>query len=48
MNYFMGIKLAWSGLALLLAFTTLNFGHAWVVAGAIVLVIGVILIWLDK
>lgn len=44
----MGIKISWSGLALLLVAGTFGLGHSFEVAGAILLVIGVVLQWLDR
>ena len=44
----MGTKLSWTGLALMLVSPAFGLGEAFVVAGAVVLVIGVILQWLDK
>lgn len=44
----MGTKLSWTGLALMFIPPVLGLGQTMLVAGAIVLVIGVILQWLDK
>jgi hypothetical protein len=44
----MGIKLAWTGLAFTVVSGVLNWGNGFLVAGAIILVIGVVLMWLDK
>lgn len=44
----MGIKLAWTGLALGIVAAVFSLGMAFVIAGAIVLVVGVVLMWLDK
>jgi hypothetical protein len=44
----MSIKLLWTGLTLVLAFSALGFEKPWVIAGAIILVVGCVLLWLDK
>lgn len=44
----MGVKLSWTGLALMLIAPAFGLGQVFVVAGAIVLSIGVILQWMDK
>jgi len=44
----MGTKLSWTGLALILVSPIFGLMSAFVVAGAVVLVIGVVLQWLDK
>jgi hypothetical protein len=44
----MGTKLSWTGLALMLVAPAFGLGEVFVLAGAIVLVIGVILQWLDR
>lgn len=44
----MGTKLAWTGLALVTVSGILNWSSGLVLAGAIILVIGVVAIWLDK
>ncbi len=44
----MGTKLSWTGLALLISAPVFGLNNGFAVAGAIVLVIGVILQWLDK
>ena len=44
----MGIKLSWTGLALVIVSEILGFGNSFQIAGAIVLLIGVVLMWLDK
>lgn len=43
-----GQKLSWTGLALILVSPVFGLGSVFVVAGAIILVIGVVLTWLDK
>jgi len=43
-----GTKLSWTGLALMLVAPVFELGKVFVIAGAIILVIGVILQWLDK
>lgn len=43
-----GIKLCWTGLAIILTFPTFGAGGVFNIIGAIVLVVGVILTWLDK
>ena len=44
----MSIKLCWSGLTLILVSSLLGLSQPFAVAGAIILVIGVVLLWLDK
>lgn len=44
----MGIKLSWTGLTLVLVSSVFGLTNTFVVAGAIILIIGIILIWLDK
>lgn len=44
----MGIKLSWTGLALVLVSEAFGFSHAVEIAGAVILAIGVVLLWLDK
>lgn len=44
----MGGKLCWTGLAMMLVSPVFGLSEPFVVAGAIILVIGVILNWLDK
>lgn len=44
----MGTKLSWTGLALILVSPIFGLGSVFIVAGAIILVIGVVLQWLDK
>jgi len=45
----MGTKLAWSGLTILLAAPIFSVGTKLImIIGAVVMVIGVILMWLDK
>ena len=44
----MSIKLCWTGLALYLVSTALGLAPAFVLAGAVILAIGVVLLWLDK
>lgn len=43
----MGVKLCWTGLLILLAGGTLTVPAAAVV-GAVIMLIGVVLVWLDK
>ena len=43
----MGVKLAWTGLWIILAGGTFSFPAAAIV-GAVIMLIGVILMWLDK
>lgn len=43
-----GHKLSWTGLALMLVSPVFGLPGAFVIAGAVILTIGVILIWLDK
>ncbi len=44
----MGTKLAWTGLTFVTVAGTLNWGNGFVVAGAILMVVGCVLLWLDK
>lgn len=44
----MGTKLSWTGLALTVIPSAFRLSAAFVVAGAVILVIGVVLQWLDK
>ena len=44
----MGIKLLWSGLTFVTVSGVLNWGHEFVLVGAIIMVIGAVLMWLDK
>ncbi len=44
----MGVKLNWTGLALVVVSEVFGFGHPFTIAGAILLVVGVVLMWLDK
>lgn len=44
----MGVKLNWTGLALMLVSPVFGLPQAFAIAGAIVLGLGVILMWLDK
>lgn len=44
----MGTKLCWTGLAMMLCFPVFGLSGAFVIAGAVILIIGVILNWLDK
>lgn len=44
----MGTKLSWTGLALTVIPSAFRLSAAFAVAGAVILVIGVVLQWLDK
>ncbi len=44
----MGTKLTWTGLTFVTVSGVLNWGHEFVLVGAIIMVIGCVLIWLDK
>lgn len=44
----MGTKLSWTGLSLILVSPIFGLAQEFVVAGAVILVIGVFLQWLDK
>lgn len=44
----MGTKLSWTGLAMMLVFPAFGLSGAFVIAGAVVLSIGVVLQWLDR
>ncbi len=44
----MGVKLSWTGLALMLVSPVFGLPIPFVIAGAVILVIGVVLQWLDK
>ncbi len=44
----MGVKLSWTGLAITTASYAFMLNNGFVIAGAVVLVIGVVLQWLDK
>lgn len=44
----MGVKLNWSGLALILVSDLFHLGGSFALAGGILLVVGVVLMWLDK
>jgi membrane-bound ClpP family serine protease len=44
----MGSNLAWTGLALMLVSPVLSLNNAFVIAGAIILVIGVVIMWLGR
>ncbi len=44
----MGIKLLWTGLTFIEATSLLDGSQKFVIAGAVVMAIGCILMWLDK
>ncbi len=44
----MSVKLLWTGLTLILVAELLGFSHAVGVAGAVIMAIGTVLLWLDK
>jgi len=44
----MGTKLAWTGLTFVIASELLGLKGGFVLAGAIIMAVGVVLIWLDK
>lgn len=44
----MGIKLSWSGLAIMEASYAFMLNNGFVIAGALILILGVILQWMDK
>lgn len=44
----MSIKLLWTGLSLVIVSEILGWGHPFTITGAIVLVIGCVLLWLKK
>ncbi len=44
----MGTKLSWTGLTLMLVSQVFGLGAPFVIAGAVVLILGVVLQWLDK
>jgi NADH:ubiquinone oxidoreductase subunit 6 (subunit J) len=44
----MGTKLAWSGLTILLVSPVFGLGKIFAIVGAVVLIVGVVLMWLDK
>lgn len=41
-------KLLWTGLTLVVASDLLKLSQPWAIAGAIIMAIGVVLLWLDK
>lgn len=45
---YMGSKLLWTGLTLIIALSELVSGLPLVLVGAIIMVIGLVLLWLDK
>ncbi len=47
-NIFMSTKLCWTGLAFYTVSGALGLSSGFVLAGAIILAIGVVLMWLDK
>jgi len=44
----MGTKLLWTGLTFLMVSGTLDWSNGFLVAGAVIMVIGCVLNWLDK
>jgi hypothetical protein len=44
----MGIKLNWTGLAMMTTLSIFGWNGTFTVAGAIIFIIGVILMWMDK
>lgn len=44
----MGSKLLWTGLTLVMVTGILDWGKEFVLVGAVIMVIGCVLMWLDK
>ncbi len=44
----MGVKLSWTGLGMMLVFPVFGLSGAFVIAGAVVLTIGIVLQWLNQ
>lgn len=44
----MGVKLEWTGLTLMLVSQVFGLGKPFVIAGAIILIVGCVLMWLDR
>jgi len=44
----MGIKLLWTGLTIVVALPLLGVGAPWALIGSIVMLVGLVLVWLDK
>lgn len=44
----MGVKLLWTGLTIAIAGTALPIVPAAAIVGAVIMVIGLVLLWLDK